>query len=470
MKKKMVDKVITLCNICQIYRKKISSIKKKGGIMAIMFIIIGFIFLAIAIFFLFAGVIEFSVLPGVIAAIFLFSGVTTSRNLQAEYDAYCADHPDISISLDVYKARRAELDPDAKKHRKEQKKQQKDTQKARQEDINTMAQLGQKKLSLTELFSETREPLLYVIAPMTYDTKQFVQDNSHDKALFGTKDNSAERLTVLESCITDFIRAVDDKTGVSFLDRSKILQIEKEHKFQLGDWSSASKTAEMGHALNANVLLFLDKFGFVDQGSGEYRFEAKFVDINTMRSSVYNISYQNAKKKITTPGVVQTISFRDFTAIPAESAPFSDELSLTVKNALRTVQRSDMAEICPLGAVQKFALSEYDTLQPKTELLKLSSIIFDGFGGAELKWGDKSESATYSFTQSVPRRERVGYSFYTDGRIGTLTLKTSAGEETLDVYTADNREFYLLLGNGFITNNFFKDDVRLYYYLHMTRN
>ncbi|MBR0032078.1 MAG: hypothetical protein IJP61_07310 [Treponema sp.] len=337
-------------------------------------------------------------------------------------------------------------------------------ERAAAQDMAELESAGSIKMQLQDMFKSTKEPLLYVIAPMTYDTKQFVQDNSHDKALFGTKDNSAERLTVLESCITDFIRAVDDKTGVSFLDRSKISQIEKEHKFQLGDWSSASKTAEMGHALNANVLLFLDKFGFVDQGSGEYRFEAKFVDINTMQSSVYNISYQNAKKKITTPGVVQTISFRDFTAIPAESAPFSDELSLTVKNALRTVQRSDMAETCPLGAVQKFALSEYDTLQPKTELLKLSSIIFDGFGGAELRWGDKSENATYSFTQSVPRTERVVNSFYTDGRIGTLTLKTSAGEETLDVYTADNREFYLRAGTANLTST------TVNYYLHMTRN
>jgi hypothetical protein len=123
-----------------------------------------------------------------------------------------------------------------------------------------------------------------------------------------------------------------------------------------------------------------------------------------------------------------------------------------------------MAEICPLGAVQKFALSAYDTLQPKTELLKLSSIIFDGFGGAELKWDDKSESATYSFNQSVPRTERVVNSFYTDGRIGTLTLKTSAGEETLDVYTADNREFYLRAGTANLTST------TVNYYLHMTRN
>lgn len=157
--------------------------------------------------------------------------------------------------------------------------------KAQQNDLAQIEKMGSKKIDLLQFFIPTPEPSLYVIAPMSYDVSKFINDNSNESALFGLKsvDKSSERLTIIESCITDFQNKVDIKTGVSFLDRSKIEQIEREHKFQLGDWSNNTKTAEVGKALNANILLFLDKFGFIDSGSGEYHFEAKFVDINTMQ-------------------------------------------------------------------------------------------------------------------------------------------------------------------------------------------
>ncbi len=330
-------------------------------------------------------------------------------------------------------------------------------------DLAHLEKLGSVKLKMQDILVSTSEPSMYIIAPMSYDTKKFVEDNSHDKGLFGTKDNSVERLTILESCITDFQNSVDSKTGVSFLDRSKISQIEKEHKFQLGDWSNDKKTAEVGKALNANILLFLDKFGFIDNGSGEYRFEAKFVDVNTMQSASYNVVYQNAKKKVVTPGVVQTISFRDFTPVSTKKNPFADEFELKTLKGFRTVQKNDLKEVSPLGQVTKVELSEFDTKAPVTDLFNASSIYFDGFGSVEFTYADKKENSTYTFDAIEMNLERIGNLFFTDGKIGTLTVKTDSGYKKYDVFTENNREYYILLGSATL------EKATVHYYLQMVK-
>lgn len=330
-------------------------------------------------------------------------------------------------------------------------------------DLAQLEKLGSAKLKMQDILVSTSEPSMYIIAPMSYDTKKFVEDNSHDKGLFGTKDNSVERLTILESCITDFQNSIDSKTGVSFLDRSKISQIEKEHKFQLGDWSNNKKTAEVGKALNANILLFLNKFGFIDNSSGEYRFEAKFVDINTMQSTSYNVVYQNAKKKVVTPGVVQTISFRDFSPVSTKKNPFADEFELKTLKGFRTVQKNDLKEVSPLGQVTKVELSEFDTKAPATDLFNVSSIYFDGFGSVKFTYADKKKNSTYTFDAIEMNLERMGNLFFTDGKIGTLTVKTDSGYKKYDVFTENNREYYILLGSVTL------EKATVHYYLQMVK-
>lgn len=341
----------------------------------------------------------------------------------------------------------------------------KDIKKAQAYDLQQLEKLSAKKISKQELLVQTTEPAMYVIAPMTYDTKKFSQDNSHDSAMFGFKtvDNSVERLGILETCITDFENKVDELTGVSFLDRSKISQIEKEHKFQLGDWSNNKKTAEVGKALNANILLFLDKFTYVDSGSGQYRFEAKFVDVNTMQSSSFVVAYKNPKKKIVTPEVVSQISFRDFTPISTKNNSFGDELYLKTQNVIRTVQKKDMKLVSPLGAVTKVQTSEFDVNTPKTEFANVSSIKFDGFGELELDLGNETKSYSYTFDANEIFIERNGYNFYTDGKIGVLTVKTDGGYEKFDVFTNNNREYYLRLGSVELEKAFVN------YYLQMIK-
>ena len=348
-----------------------------------------------------------------------------------------------------------------------QKKTPRNEQKAREQDIKDLEAIAAQKMTAQEILFKTDEPKLYVIATMTYDTDRFVEDNSHDKGLFGsTTDNSKERLTILESCITDFISKTDEKTGVSFLDRSKIEQIEKEHKFQLGDWSDSKKTVEMGKALNANILLFLDKFGFIGTGSGEYRFEAKFVDINTMQSASYNIHYRDAKKRIITPIEVDNISFRGFTALSTRTDSFGDEFLLRRKGAFRTVQDLNTNDIIsPLGDVRKLELYEYDGLTPDSALLSLSSISADVFGEMEIEFEDgMTETVAYTFEPCGIYIERIGNDYYTDGKIGTLAIKMKNGYESLDVYTADNREYFLKVGTAKTVNGLVN------YYVQMLRN
>ena len=335
--------------------------------------------------------------------------------------------------------------------------------KAQQNDLSQIEKMGSKKIDLLQLFISTPEPSLYVIAPMSYDTKKFIEDNSHDKTLFGTKDNSAERLTILESCITDFQNKVDIKTGVSFLDRSKIEQIEREHKFQLGDWSNNTKTAEVGKALNANILLFLDKFGFVDSGKGEYHFEAKFVDINTMQSASFNIVYSNAKKKIVTPATVETISFRDFSSISTKKNPFEDELALKTIKTLRTVQKKDMKETSPLGDIVKIELSEYDGIMPKSNLYEVSTLNFDGFGSVEISSGSNLENASYSFEPVEMNLIKSGNDYYTDGKIGTITIESKAGYKKHDVFTRNGNEYFIKISSAET------EKITVNYYLQMVR-
>ena len=61
---------------------------------------------------------------------------------------------------------------------------------------------------------------------------------------------------------------------------------------------------------SANVLLFLDKFNYLDMNGGEYRFEAKIVDINTMQTISYLLIYTGKKLK---PPVetLEKINFRN---------------------------------------------------------------------------------------------------------------------------------------------------------------
>ena len=307
-------------------------------------------------------------------------------------------------------------------------------------------------MSINDCLYKINEPVCYIIAPMSYSTAKFEQQNSNSTALFGLvhQDKSFERVALLENAISKFENFIDDKMGVSFLDRSKIEQIEKEHKFQLSDWSNDKKTAEIGHALNATILLFLDKFSFIDQNGGEYRFEAKFVDLNTMRTSTYTLIYRGIDLKPDTD-TLSRITFNGFKPISSLKNPFEDEFNLDVVNKFRMVQKPNIkpktiSNVSPLVG-SKLNMSEYDVAYPDTIIANCNSLFFDGFGGIEIKNENETLNGNYSFEACELSVIKNNSSFYTDGRIGELTINVGNSYEKLDVYTGNNREFYLRFGS-----------------------
>ena len=210
--------------------------------------------------------------------------------------------------------------------------------------------------------------------------------------------------------------------------------------------------------------MFLDKFTYVDTGSGEYRFEAKFVDVNTMKSSSFVVVYKNPKKKIVTPEVVSQISFRDFTPVSTKNESFNDELLLKTQKFFRTVQKKDFKTVSPLGSVTCVEPSEYDAYAPKTEFIDAMIISIDGFGTLELKTSTTEKTYSYTFDANEINLMRDKHDFYSDGKIGVLSVKTEKGYEKFDVFTNNNREYYLRL--GFVE----LDKAFLNYYLQMLKN
>ena len=82
--------------------------------------------------------------------------------------------------------------------------------------------------------------------------------------------------------------------------------------------------------------------------------------------------------------------------------------------------------VSPLGNVAKLETSEFDVNMPKSEFASVSSIIVDGFDGIE--------------------------------------VKTDSSYEKLDVFTVNDREYFLKLGTVELPK------VTVNYYLQMVKN
>ncbi|MBR5965842.1 MAG: hypothetical protein IK015_06995 [Treponema sp.] len=213
------------------------------------------------------------------------------------------------------------------------------------------------------------------------------------------------------------------------------------------------------------MLLFLDKFYYIDN---EYRFEAKFVDINTMQTISYMLAYSGNKLK-EPKETLERINFRTFTKISSTENPFADEFPLLVASKFRMPQNrkivfANKRNGCPLGYGKRIDFSEYDLNRPKTVLLDVSSITFDGAGSVELKFGENCKSGTYTFEPCDLYVEKIENDYYTDCKIGNLSIQTDSGYEKFDVYTINNREYYLRLGSAELPK------VTVNYYLQMVKN
>ena len=323
------------------------------------------------------------------------------------------------------------------------------------------------KVSLENSLCEINEPKYFIVAPMSYDISGFEKNVSSD-----TKSKD-EVLILMDEAILKFQNYIDDMVGVSFIDRSKIAQIEKEHAFQLSDWSNEKKTAEIGHALNANVLLFLENFSYLKDNGGEYRFRANFVDVNSMQTTSHSIVYTGRKLTASSESL-ERINFRNFNKISQIENPFSDEITFSMTKPMCVSQpKKTMQQISPLTSTGLLDFSMYTGYKPntfmlrsKSERLTYSSFYIDGIDSITLKSSDSNDikPGKYKFEPCEQNITKIGDKFYTDGKIGRFSIKTDTSFESYDVFTKDYYEFFFYFGSKELK------DMNVNYYLQVVKN
>lgn len=344
--------------------------------------------------------------------------------------------------------------------------------KRKYETVNKMSKKEVKsftseKVSPENFLCEIDEPKYFIVAPMSYDISEF------EKKVSSYTKSKDEVLILMDEAILKFQNYIDDMVGVSFIDRSKIAQIEKEHAFQLSDWSNEKKTAEIGHALNANVLLFLENFSYLKDNGGEYRFRANFVDVNSMQTTSHSIVYTGRKLTASSESL-ERINFRNFNKISQIENPFNDEIIFSMTKPVCVSQpKKTMQQISPLTSTGLLDFSMYTGYKPNTfmlrskpEKLAYSSFSIDGIDSITLKSSDSNDikSGKYKFEPCEQSITKIGDKFYTDGKIGRFSIKTDTSFESYDVFTKDYYEFFFYFGSKELT------DMNVNYYLQVVKN
>ena len=321
-----------------------------------------------------------------------------------------------------------------------------------------------KSTSAKDFICKIDEPKDFIVAPMSYNMKDFENKISSFTKNVLKKD---EMLVLMNEAVLKFQNYIDDMVGVAFIDRSKIAQIEKEHKFQLSDWSNEKKTAEIGNALNANILLFLENFSYLKNNGGEYRFTANLVDINSMQKVSHSIVY-TGKKLQPNLEALDKINLNNFTKISSIKNPFTDEIGFSITKAIKISQAKKLKQnISPLCSTKKIDLSKTDNDYPKSLLLNYTSFSIDGVDSVTLTKEDTIKNTTYKFIPCKQDIKKIEDQFYTDGKIGEFSIKVDNTFEYYDVFTLDNYEFYFKFGsseskigtselNNIVTNYYFQ--------------
>ena len=354
-----------------------------------------------------------------------------------------------------------------------------DNNKKNTETANTELNI-EKEVHPEDFLCKIDEPKYFIIATMSYDMPDFtekIKSAPKNKVIsfFNDNvpffDNDEDKIQILmNDAIVKFQNYIDDMVGVSFIDRSKIAQIEKEHEFQLSDWSNAKKTAEIGNALNANILLFLENFSYLKRNGGEYRFIANLVDINSMQKTSHSIVYSGKNLKIA-PETLEGINFRNFQKISSIKNPFEDEMKLSITKPIRVAfSKMIKQNVSPLRSTKKIDLSKTNEYNPETFILDsntksftYTSFYIDGFDSITLKKGEAVKSGTYNFIPCDQYITKIENQFYTDGKIGKFSIKidnsTDNTFESYDVFTTDYYEYYFKFGSSEL-----KDSLVNYYF------
>lgn len=66
----------------------------------------------------------------------------------------------------------------------------------------------------------------------------------------------------IEKFFSEIEEQISEKNDVTLIDRNRIDEVLKQHDFEMSLWSDDEKVAEVGKALNANMLIFLESSAF----------------------------------------------------------------------------------------------------------------------------------------------------------------------------------------------------------------
>ena len=96
-------------------------------------------------------------------------------------------------------------------------------------------------------------------------------------------------LTVGE--VTSFCDEIEEvlssRKDLRIVDRNRIQNVIKEHEFALSSWSDTEKTAEIGKALNCDILIFLESDEFFPvQNHPVQTVKVEFLDVNTFTKKI----------------------------------------------------------------------------------------------------------------------------------------------------------------------------------------
>ena len=151
--------------------------------------------------------------------------------------------------------------------------------------------INSKKQSIIEILADTET----VVRSRTIAYVDPTQDDDKVAEIYQQADryeiNRNQVLGIVSKNVSDITERLS-KEGFKTVERSKsnLNKIMDEHEFQMSEWSSSKKVAEVGKGQNADlVLTFIPRIRLATDGEAYVTLDSQFLDINTMQ--VYNFKY-----------------------------------------------------------------------------------------------------------------------------------------------------------------------------------
>ena len=124
------------------------------------------------------------------------------------------------------------------------------------------------------------------------EVKKVEEEKRYEKesALFKLFVSSSGYVPSVKSVKDKFVRIEEElskRKDLILVDRNRINDIIAQHEFEQSAWSNSNKVAEIGQALNADILIFIEAENFFYNNN----LSVEFLDINTFRKRIINIAF-----------------------------------------------------------------------------------------------------------------------------------------------------------------------------------